>query len=129
MYPTYPVGTMVLVEPAKFDDISEGDVITFQPSGSSVVTHRVVGIDKENRLLETKGDNNNTKDGAPVKAKDIIGRVRLGVPFVGYVALFIRTVFGKIVLGVILLSVIFISFIKGNRDDDEKEEQTEKFDE
>lgn len=128
MYPTYPVGTMVLVEPAKFDDISKGDVITFQLQGSSVVTHRVVGIDKENRLLETKGDNNNTKDGVPVRAKDLIGRVRLGIPLVGYAALFIRTLFGKIVLGVILLAVIFIPLMIGKRNDD-KEEQTEKNDE
>ena len=37
MEPSYPVGTMVAVEPVSFEELSEGDVITFAAGGAAVV--------------------------------------------------------------------------------------------
>lgn len=89
MTPTYPPGAVVVVRPTPFDQIKQGDVITFQlKSGEpTVVTHRVVGIDvgDEGVTLRTKGDANTSEDAAPVRKEQVRGVVWFGIPYVGYV--------------------------------------------
>ena len=46
MEPEYHVGSVVYVEKSSIDDIEVGDVITFYINDNTVVTHRV--IDKDN---------------------------------------------------------------------------------
>lgn len=111
MHPALPIGTMVVVEPVKFEELAEGDVVTYHISTGGVVTHRIIGIDKQQRLLETKGDNNNTADGSPVSFDSVIGRVAYSVPYVGHAALLVRTTFGKIMVVVVLVAVVGFSLI------------------
>ncbi|MFZ4893063.1 signal peptidase I [Plantibacter sp. Mn2098] len=89
MTPTYPPGAVVVVRPTPFDQIKQGDVITFQlKSGEpTVVTHRVVGIDVGDKgvTLRTKGDANTSEDAAPVRKEQVRGVVWFGIPYVGYV--------------------------------------------
>lgn len=61
-------------------EYSVGDIISFE-SGSSVVTHRIVG-EKDGGFV-TKGDANNTEDRDIVKKENIIGKVVLTVPKIG----------------------------------------------
>ena len=84
MEPDYPVGSMVVVERVWFDQLKEGDVITYVVSDNTVVTHRLIGIDTEHQLLTTKGDNSNVADASPVSYKNVIGRVKFGIRGVGY---------------------------------------------
>ena len=110
MEPSYPVGTMIVVEPVSFDELSEGDVITFA-SGGAAVTHRIVGINKETQQLTTKGDNNNVADSSMVSYENVIGRVKLGVPVIGYAVLLLGTGFGKIMAGILIAAVIGVLVI------------------
>lgn len=106
MEPDYPVGSMVVVERVWFDQLKEGDVITYVVSDNTVVTHRLIGIDTEHQLLTTKGDNSNVADASPVSYKNVIGRVNFCVPGFGYVFLVLSTRFGKIMLGIFAVALV-----------------------
>ena len=90
MQPAMPPGTLVVVRPRDVEDISVGDVLTYQlESGKpDVVTHRVtavgVGADGEVRLT-TQGDANDSPDKKPVIAKQVRGVRWYYVPYLGYV--------------------------------------------
>jgi signal peptidase I len=88
MEPDMPPGTIVVVKPLPFDEIRQGDVITYQiESGKPmVVTHRVVGVDVvagETRLV-TQGDANNAPDAVSVREVQVKGVVWYHVPWVGH---------------------------------------------
>ena len=112
MEPDYPIGSMVVVERVYFESIVEGDVITYVVSDNTVVTHRVVSIDSEHRLLTTKGDNNVVNDASPVSYENVLGKVDFCVPGFGYVFLLLSTRFGKIMLGVLAFGLIGFYIIK-----------------
>ncbi|AMB60560.1 hypothetical protein AWU67_13970 [Microterricola viridarii] len=88
MEPDMPPGTIVVVKPQPFDQIRQGDVITYQiESGKPmVVTHRVVGVDVvagETRLV-TQGDANDAPDALSVREVQVKGVVWYHVPMIGY---------------------------------------------
>ena len=112
MEPSYPVGMMIFVEPVGFDQLESGDVVTFVKSDNTVVTHRIVDIDRETHMITTKGDNNNAPDGSPVSYKNVIGRVKFGVPKVGYFVLVLNTTFGKWMIGLTLVLLLGIEAIR-----------------
>ncbi len=133
MEPSYPVGMMIVVEPVSFDQLSNGDVITFVTGDNTVVTHRVVGIDKETQQLTTKGDNNNVSDASPVSYKNVIGRVKFGIPGVGYFILILNTTFGKWMLALAVVALIGIEIIRrmyyhDKYEAEAEENQTDSFD-
>lgn len=92
MQPTYPPGTLVVVEPVAIDEVAVGDVITYQlESGrAAVVTHRVVSVGSGmsgtgERVVRTRGDANDTIDREPVREVQLKGRVWYAVPHLGRV--------------------------------------------
>ena len=129
MSPTYPVGTLIIVEPVEFEQLDQGDVITFV-SGGVTVTHRVVSVDSQTKQLATKGDNNNVADSSAVSFENVVGRVWLGVPFAGYLVLILNTTFGRIMTGVLLFGVVGIALIlrmhRASEPDDDEEAEAEK---
>jgi len=104
----------------KESDIKKGDIITFISSSSVckglTVTHRVIDIVKnEDGSLSylTKGDNNQKSDQAPVKHKDILGKVLFKIPQLGRVQFLIADKFGWILVILLpALGVIVYDFIK-----------------
>ncbi len=111
MEPVYRTGSLLYVKHARPADIREGDVITFVLPDETVATHRVVRIDAENQRFYTKGDANETEDGAPVHFNNLVGRPVFSVPFLGYAANWIQHPPGMyiaIAAGVILLISVFL---------------------
>lgn len=91
MEPEYSVGDLIYVQEVDPATIKPGDVITFVLNEDLVVaTHRVVRVDAEKQRLYTKGDANDTEDGAPVHYKNVIGIPRFAIPGLGYVSDFIQ---------------------------------------
>lgn len=86
MEPAVKVGSAVLVQPRAAEDIRAGDIITFRSASSGAfITHRVDHIDAGNGLLfYTKGDANNVQDPMPVMGRQLVGKVALTVPYLGY---------------------------------------------
>ena len=111
MEPAINVGAMVVVSQVDPATIREGDIITFAShnKADSFVTHRVVGVTNDGRalLFRTKGDANNAPDEELVRASDVVGKVRLSVPYAGYAADFLRKPLGfGLVIGVPALLII-----------------------
>lgn len=100
-------GDLIFVKTVKPEEVQKGDVISFfdpQGNGTSITSHRVVEVVKENGEIsfKTKGDNNNTEDKLPVPAKNLAG-VYTGfkIAGAGRVAMFMQTPWGLIICVVV----------------------------
>ena len=110
MEPKYHVGCVTYVKPVDFDELKDGDVITFT-TGSLTVTHRIVSIDKEKQTVITKGDANNTEDGS-IAYSNIKGKATdFSIPYLGYAIVWVSTIKGKILLLIILAGLSAASAI------------------
>lgn len=90
MRPALPEGTLVVVKPVGAEEVSTGDVVTYQlESGEpTVVTHRVtaVGTDLTGEVrFTTQGDANDTPDAESVGPVQVRGEVWYAVPYLGHV--------------------------------------------
>ena len=74
MEPLLEDGDVVLIIPIKFEQVEVGDVVAFQ-SMRGMVLHRVV--ERDEKRLWTKGDNNRDGDPWPVRKGDYLGLARL----------------------------------------------------
>lgn len=81
MAPKYPNGTLIWVVPAEYDQIKEGDDVTYQLPTGMYSTHRVIAIDSENQTLTVQGlqlEFSNEIDG-----RQVVGVVRFSVKGLG----------------------------------------------
>jgi signal peptidase len=152
MEPTIPAGALIYTGKYQLEELSKGDIITFQLKDSqsgevSVVTHRINkvlkeeetktyeadGEEKEKKVVTyefvTKGDANNTPDSRTVPAGNIIGKYQWHLPRVGYVTTFAQTQQGFLLLVVLpaLILIVWelvslISYIKEHYENKAKEE-------
>lgn len=115
MEPTIHVGSIVIVKP--FDTYAVGDVITFGADTKTQIptTHRIIAIESENgtALLTTKGDANEEPDSNRTKQSDVLGKVIVSIPSVGYVLAFAKTPIGfAMLIGLPAAIIIFDEIIK-----------------
>ncbi len=84
MQPTIQTGSIVFSSPLK--NYKTGDVVTFKNSADSesFITHRIVSVIMGS--YTTRGDANSAIDGAQIKPSQIVGKVIIGIPFLGYAA-------------------------------------------
>ena len=114
MSPSFPVGALIYVKPAQPQEVRVGDPITFNLDGATVVaTHRVISIDTENGCFYTKGDANESPDGAPVYFDHLIGIPVFSIPLLGYFSNFITTLPGLIIAIATVLAIVAFSFLPG----------------
>lgn len=112
MMPEIPVGSAVYVKKMAFENICEGDVITYHSDVSGVyVTHRVVKKDGEGRFLVTKGDANEEPDGKRVHEEELMGVVRFSVPCLGYAAILFGGMGEKLLLFGLFLWLLLIRMV------------------
>lgn len=112
MIPTINVQDAVVTVRVSEDKIKIDDVITFiskeiETQGTPI-THRVIGIvETENGIkYRTKGDNNNTEDFALIAPDEIIGKVYLRIPLIGYIQTFLTKPIGWLL--VVVVPCLFI---------------------
>ncbi len=92
MEPKLPVGSLIMVTPAEYEDLEIGDIVTMN-KGGVYLTHRIVGKKNSNNIIlpkpgdvgydetawengfwYTQGDNSNTPDGI-LSSEEVIGVV------------------------------------------------------
>jgi signal peptidase len=95
MAPAIGVGSVVLIKPVNPNNLEVGDIICYSFSGTTV-THRIIEVTDEGFI--TKGDANEDPDQLTVGKENIIGKVVLNLPILGYVGSFARTSLGYILL-------------------------------
>lgn len=112
MEPTYPVGSLIYVQPVAASELQPGDPVTFvADEQGTVATHRVIGVDDEANLLFTQGDANDVPDGAPVSFANVIGRPFVCVPGAGYAAAWAAQPPGSVVVVVVLVVLVAWAFL------------------
>ena len=113
MVPNINVMDAVVTMRVDSKDLKKDDVITFiskDPRHSGItVTHRIVGIkqtESGDYAYRTKGDYNNVEDQTLVSYDNVIGKVILRIPYIGYLQRLLTTQIGWIL--VIVLPCLFI---------------------
>lgn len=127
MEPKIRTGSVVFDK--KTSTYKVGDVVTFKIKDSKdTVTHRIVSekIDANNGVFyTTKGDANNAPDSEPASKLNVVGKVAFSVPYMGYLAAFIRTLPGLIIF-IIIPATIIVYEEMGKIKDEIKKIQEEK---
>ena len=110
-----PVGSVCFVSTySKYEDVKQGDVISFRVSDDMLVTHRAEKI-TDNGII-TKGDANNTEDPDPVTRENYIGKTVFDIPYIGRIFGFFRTIAGKILIAVMFLVLLIMGRIYKEND-------------
>jgi signal peptidase len=107
MEPTLPVGSVIAIKIIDPNTLQIGDIICFQTSPHEPwATHRIINITDEGFI--TKGDANEEPDREIVKKENVIGKVALTIPYIGYLSYFVHTPLGLILLIIIPATLLII---------------------
>ena len=120
MEPEYPVGALIYVKETDPARLKKGDVITFLLDADTVATHRITQVvdDGEDLRFRTKGDANDTEDGALVHENNVLGTPVLTVKWLGYAITYIQNPPGTyiaIAVGALLLLGVVLPDLLGTR--------------
>jgi len=110
MKPAINMGDLVVTGPLGglfSGEVEAGDIVTYQ-RGEELVTHRVLSV--EGDTLVTKGDAVEDPDPWAVTLSDVRGVYLFKVPYMGYLANFVRTKFGWFLL-IILPATALVAFL------------------
>jgi len=124
MEPNIGVGAIVYTKAVEWSELEKGDVITYK-LGESLVTHRIVEINAQERTVITQGDANDVVDGSPVSYGNIVGRVAFHVPMLGYMSIYIKTPLG-IAVGCGILAMLIVLNLLPDIFSGKKEEKIKK---
>lgn len=115
MEPAISTGSVVFVTEipsGQVDErIYEGDVITFSKTGgSATTTHRVVKKHEGQSSVRfvTKGDANEEPDPEPVYRGEVVGKVTMSIPLIGYVVAFSQTMWGWFLLVMVPVTILLM---------------------
>lgn len=101
MEPEFSPGDSLIIR--RQADYTPGEIVTYGDQGT-FVTHRVV--DKDGEVYRTKGDANNAPDGVDVGRDHIYGSVRLVIPRLGNLILFLKSSLGMLIMVVVLMLLV-----------------------
>ena len=113
MEPAIPVGSMVYSAQTDPSTLEAGDIIVFysNEAGSTPVTHRVVENHVADGEIITKGDANEQNDMSPVVYANVLGKLVLHVPMLGYIAAPLGTITGNIAMGCVILAAYLLTVV------------------
>ena len=115
MEPGIPVGSIVYSTAVDPSSLDTGDIIVFYSNegGDTPVTHRVVENHTADSEIITKGDANAQNDLSPVVYPNIIGKVVLHLPAVGYAAAALTSLQGKLGMGCVIVAAYLLTVAGG----------------
>lgn len=108
MEPLLEPGDLIIIK--QTNQAERNDVVTYQKSNNTYVTHRVTEIVKENgtTALRTKGDANNVADADLVHLDQLVGTLAFTIPNGGYIIQFLKSPIGIITVISAFIVVITI---------------------
>jgi len=114
MEPAIKMGSVVMVKPMQ--EYKMGDVITFGEitKTKSPTTHRIhdMKVIEGRPIYITKGDANNAPDQKEIQKRDILGKVLLNIPYLGFAVDFAKKPVGFVLIIGIPAVVIISDEIK-----------------
>lgn len=121
MEPGYPVGSLIYVKQVDTTRLQEGAVVTFYlPDDRTLVTHRIVEIDKEKGVIYTKGDANELEDGMATPYSRIVGQPFLCIPMLGHLAGYLADPAGKAGILMLVILVCVLSWLESSQQRSER---------
>lgn len=124
MSPAMGVGDLAVASPVRPEDIGVGDTIIFRSrDGGMLVCHRVIAVNESDGTFQTKGDANEDPDLYPVRPQDVVARVGVSIPVLGYAVGFMKSPWGWGLLIAIALILIFWGDLTGK---DQKKDVEDK---
>lgn len=117
MLPTIEVKDIVVTKKVPENELDVGDIITFiSPDprfGGISITHRIIDKYYDDSLgsysYRTQGDNNNIADGTLVPNENILGKVILKIPKLGYIQDVLSSR-GGLLIFIILPCLVILSY-------------------
>lgn len=110
MEPSLPIGSLIFLKPEASYAI--GDVVTFGKDTKTDIptTHRIIAVRGEptGKIFQTKGDANENEDTRETRESEVLGRVFLHIPYLGYVLDFAKKPIGFIFLIIVPALVIIL---------------------
>ena len=91
-----------------------------------MVTHRIYSIDEKKQTVVTKGDANEKVDTAEVKSNQIVGKVAMSIPLIGYITIYAKTPIGIIAICAIAAVLILLNFLPDIFEKENKKEEETK---
>lgn len=114
MEPAIKTGSVVVVKSS--GEYKIGDVITFGPYSKTKAptTHRVhdIKVVDGQPVYITKGDANNAPDQRDVRPADVVGRVLLDVPYIGYAVAAAKTPIGFALIIIVPAAIIIYDEVR-----------------
>ena len=107
MEPNISLYDLVIIQ--EREEYHENEVVIFR-GNTYCVTHRIVGMETDESgavWVTTKGDANNAPD-SPIPLTDIVGKVIITIPKVGYVQNFMQSPLGFLLLTLAVGALILI---------------------
>jgi len=112
MRPTINPGDAVIDAKVNPATLERGDVITFtRPDSKFPTTHRIVAVQQTNDgpAFKTRGDANDGPDPWTVPATDVVGRVMVTIPYLGFVVQFVQSTGGFVALVVLPIVLLVLT--------------------
>ena len=97
MRPVLEVGDVVIIAKVPGTSVKPGDIIQFREVGGVTTVHRVMEIEEVEgkKLLITRGDANREPDAEPVLPANVVGKVVLNIPKVGWASIAVKEFFSR----------------------------------
>ena len=118
MEPNIHVGAIAFDKEVDPKELQVEDVVTYQLSDGTLVTHRIIAIDNEAKTVTTQGDANEAEDALPVAFENIVGKCEFSIPYLGYISIYAKTPLGIAVICGVLLVMIILNFLPDALSDD-----------
>lgn len=125
MEPEIHIGSVVGIK--EQEEYKEDDVVTVQMpyAQNETYTHRIIEVrepeeSNEDTTFITKGDANETADGDPVSQDQILGKVFVSIPLIGYLVSFAKKPMGFIILVILPTVIIAASEINSIKEEGKK---------
>ena len=114
MEPSIRPGDIVVSVRDDPSNLNVGDIVSFQKvetAKKTLITHRIVNITDENgtRYYQTKGDANDHPDQLLTPQQNVVGKVVITIPYLGYLPHFVKTPLGFVLIIVLPGSLIILS--------------------
>lgn len=112
MNPEITQDDVVIVWPVDNKDMELlriGDIITYKRNIKGNIfmfSHRIIGI--ENGIIKTKGDNMPKEDEYNITYEDIIGKVIMKIPYIGYLIRFVHSTVGYLIF-ILIPTIILVT--------------------
>jgi len=105
MEPSIMTGDIIIIKSSP--QYIKNDVVTFEDDQQRRVTHRIIDIQSDNIFI-TKGDANRSSDRENIAKNQILGKVTLVIPKLGYLVSFCKSLPGFL-LFIIIPGVLIIA--------------------